>query len=279
MSKLSKKRQNQKKGAHSGSKLPWKKRSKLPQKEPTSQLTESQISAYKREMQSVINDANFLIDAAIDRGEVSVELDRFLKGDSSKRFDITKINDAGELRAYMTEVEVIASTIQPLSRKGAIDSALAEAEIYRGQFGNQHRNAYTDDSGTHYYHYNTAPIFDDEGNLIRRAIDPHLAQRVFSAYRRLEEQYAGYIGRQGQELMFGSENLIILLYDFYEKNRYADYDFDKSGTTDDALLEFSPLLRDWINAQLAEMESINTDFSRAKSIIADWNEFFDRRYF
>lgn len=202
-----------------------------------------------------------------------------MNGDINKRFDISSIDSPAELRAYMTQMDVIMSTIQPLSKKGAIDSALAEAEVYRGQFGNQHRNMFTDADGVHIRHYNTAPVFDENGNVIRRAVDPELASRAFAAYRRLEEQYAGYIGRQGQELMFGSENLIILLYDFYEKNRGADYDFTRTGNTDDALIQFSALLSQWINQQVAELEGVSTDFSRAHKIIADWDDYLEKRWF
>ena len=281
MSKLSKKRKKGQSGSNR-SKLSWKGKNKarptLPVK-PDSQLTSDEFSAFRREMSAVIADANYQIDLTLERGEMSIELFRFLEGDRTKRFSIEDIQSPTELRAYMSQIDVIMSTIQPLSKKGMIDAALAEAEVYRGQFGNQHKNTYTDEEGVHNRHFNTLPVFDEHGNVIRRAVNPELAARTFSAYRRLEEQYAGYIGRQGQELMFGSENLIILLYDFYEKNSGADFDFSRSGSTDDALLEFSPILRDWINAQVAQMEGVNSDFSRAHKIIADWDEYLERRWF
>lgn len=286
MSKLSKKRKKPGAGGSvsaRGSKLPWKRKSKnearaiLPHKE----LTPDEISAYKREMGRVIEYANFQIDDAIRDNNVSTELNRFLQGDSSKRFNIDSLNNPGDLRAYMTNVDVVIKSLAPFSRKGEIDSALAEAEAYRGQFGNQWRSAYVDseESTTKYRHYNLVPVFDEEGKVIRRAVNPALAQKAFKAYRRLEEEYAGYIGRQGQELMFGSENLIILLYDFYEKNSGADNDFQTTGMTDDALAAISPMLSNWINQQLLEMERANFSSNKALKIISDWDEFLNKRYF
>lgn len=248
---------------------------------PKRELTPDEINAYKREMSRVIEYANFQIDSAIESSSVSLELDRFLRGDTSKRFNIEGISSVSDLRAYMTNVDVIVKSLEPYSKKGVVDSALAEAEAWRGQFGNQHKSTYVDEYGvTHSRHYNIAPVFDDEGHIIRRAVRPDLASKAFAAYRRLEEEYAGYIGRQGQELMFGSENLIILLYDFYERNPGADSDYGVVDySTDDALVNISPLLSQWINQQLLEMERADFTSNQASRIIADWDDFLNRRYF
>lgn len=291
MSKLSKKRKKRMaggstdSGSSGGSKrsrLPWKKQNRNQSRPvlPTKELTTEEITAYKREMDKVIAYANTQVEEAIANNNVSIELDRFLRGDSSKRFNIDSLSNPGDLRAYMTNVDVVIKSISPFSKKGELDSALAEAEAYRGQFGGQWRSAYVDsDDATHYRHYNLLPVFDENGQVIRRAVDPQIAQKAFKAYRRLEEEYAGYIGRQGQELMFGSENLIILLYDFYDRNQGADNDFQTTGITDDALSTISPLLSNWINQQLLEMERANFTTNRASKIIADWDEFLNKRYF
>lgn len=265
------------------SRLPWKHRktannfgnpdNRLP-------LTNEAADAYRREMARLIEYANLRVDSAIADNAVSLELDRFLQGDAGKRFDISSISTVGELKAYMSQVDVVVNSLTPLSRKGFIDSALMEAEVYRGQFGSQFRNAYMDDSGNiHYRRFNMAPVFDDNGNIIRRAVSPDLASKAFAAYRKLEQQYAGYIGRQGQEMMFGSENLIILLYDFYEKNPGADNDFIDSHNNDDALMSISPLIREWINEQLLEMEGLNLRESQVSAIISDWDDYLNRRWF
>lgn len=289
MSKLSKKRQSKKKtidlgtpsyGGNRGSRRS-RQIEKLRPSIPKRELTTDELSAYKREMSRVIEYANFQIDHAIETSGVSLELDRFLQGDATKRFNINGITDPGSLRAYMSNVDVIVKSLEPYSKKGMIDSALAEAEAYRGQFGGQHKTTYIDESGvTRTRHYNIAPVFDEQGNIIRRAVRPDLAAKAFSAYRRLEEQYAGYIGRQGQELMFGSENLIILLYDFYERNPGADSDYGVVDySTDDALVNISPMLSQWINQQLLEMERADFTANQASRIIADWDDFLDKRYF
>ena len=79
-------------------------------------------------------------------------------------------------------------------------------------------------------------------------------------------------------MMFGSENLIILLYDFYDRNPGADYDYNTKGNTYDALEYAKPLLDEWINNQLLELGGINYSFSDAIDIISSWQSRIDRGY-
>ena len=44
-------------------------------------------------------------------------------------------------------------------------------------------------------------------------IDKEIAERAFENYRKIESWRASQIGRQGQEGVYGSENLIIAMYD------------------------------------------------------------------
>ena len=245
----------------------------------TQGLSKNDLNNYKQEMNEVIEYANFRIDNAIRTNNKSLELERFLDGDDTKRFSISQLSDPSDLKAYMTEVRTILATIDTGTRKGEVDSAIMEAEAFRNQFGNQHRNVYIDEEGRmRVRHFNTNDVFDEEGNIIRRAVDPEIASKAFSAYRRLEQDYAGYIGRQGQEMMFGSENLIILLYDFYDRNPGADYDYNTKGNTYDALEYAKPLLDEWINNQLLELGGINYSFSDAIDIISSWQSRIDRGY-
>ena len=254
-----------------------KKQSILPS---TNLIPSDELLSYKREMGRVIAYANDQIDQAILENRRSTELIRFLDGDDSKRFSISQLNDPGDIKAVMTELRTVISTIEEGSRKGEVDTAIMEAEVWRHQFGNQHRSSYTEDDGSvHYRRFNTNDVFDEKGNIIRRAVDPQLASKTFAAYRRLEEDLAGYIGRQGQEGMFGSENLIILLYDFYERNPGADYNFDTDHETYDAYDYARPLIEQWALDRVREMEGINMSFSQAERIIADWDRFINRRGF
>lgn len=247
---------------------------------PTNTISVDELSAYKREMGRLVTYANDQIDQAIAENRRSTELIRFLDGDDSKRFSISQLTDPADIKATMTELRTVISTIEDGSRKGEVDTAIMEAEVYRHQFGNQHRSSYTEDDGSvHYRRFNTNDVFDERGNIIRRAVDPQLASKTFAAYRRLEEDLAGYIGRQGQEMMFGSENLIILLYDFYEKNPGADYNFETDHDTFDAYDYARPLIEQWALDRVREMEGINMSFSEAEKIIADWDRYINRRGF
>lgn len=247
---------------------------------PTNDISADELSAYKREMGRLVTYANDQIDQAIAENRRSTELIRFLDGDDSKRFSISQLTDPNEIKATMTELRTVISTIEEGSRKGEVDSAIMEAEVWRHQFGNQHRSSYTEDDGSvHYRRFNTNDVFDEKGNIIRRAVDPQLASKTFAAYRRLEEDLAGYIGRQGQEMMFGSENLIILLYDFYEKNPGADYNFETDHDTFDAYDYARPLIEQWALDRVREMEGINMSFLEAEKIIADWDRYINRRGF
>lgn len=260
---------------------PWKRdmqrESTLPLK-PL--LTKEEMVDYRRQMKKVISYTNAKIDQTLDNQVMTTQLHDFLNGDTSKRFVYNDKLSLNQLRAYMTEVRVVLESLDDDGKKAAFDTALMEAEVYRNQFGNQHNAVFTDELGkARVRHYNTRDVFDDNGNLIRRAISPELASKAFAAYRRLEVDYAGYIGRQGQELMFGSENLIILLYDFYDKNPGADYNFNTDHDTMDAQMFASELLERWIEDKLLELEGINFSLSSAPSIVTSWDDYLNTRLF
>ena len=101
---------------------------------PNNRLTQADIVNYKARMQEVINYANSRIDAMMLKQTASIELDRFLQGDPDKRFDISDIDDPGELRAYMTMVRNIIPTISESSDKTLIDTAFLARAKYEGQF-------------------------------------------------------------------------------------------------------------------------------------------------
>ena len=247
----------------------------LPQK-----LSAEEFQSYKADMSKVVEYANSVIDESLSKHEVSLELYRFLDGDEDRRFDISQLTNPDDVRVTMTELRTVLNTLTEDSKKSQVDSAIMEAEVYRGQFGNQHRSTYVDqDNITRIRRFNMDDVFDESGKLIRRAVDPAIASKTFAAYRRLEEDLAGYIGRQGQEMMFGSENLIILLYDFYEKNPGADYNYADTHETWDAYSYARPLIDQWILGQMREMEGINYDLSKANSIITSWEDIIDKRAF
>ena len=230
-------------------------------------LTAQDIVDYKDRMQEVITYANSRLEAALFKQEVPISLDRFLRGDTSKRFDISDINDPGELRSYMTMVRTILPDISENSDRGLIDTAFMSRAAYEGQFGNKWRETYKEEDGTvHYRHYNIHDVVDEQGQVIRKAINPELAQEAFAAYRRIEEEFAGYIGHQGAEGVYGSENLIIAIYDSYARG-------------EDGQLFGHDLLNAWITQELGHLEGVNTTLDDAQAIITSWDDFISRRMF
>lgn len=242
------------------SRLPWRaniKQKTLRPETPVSRLTESEISDYKAEMEKVVQYANSKIDELQSQGLTTTKLYAFQQGDDTKYFDISDINDPGELRAYMTQVRDVLSSIDDDGRRALLETAAIEGEYYRGQFGGQYR-----DTGN----INMANIVDEEGNIIHRAVDPEIAKQAFGAYRRLEETYAALIGRQGQEGVYGSENLIIAIYDYYARGM----DGQEHGRD---------LLEAWSDDYLRELEGINYSLDEAEGIIGYWDDYLSRRTF
>lgn len=222
----------------------------------TSRLTADDLKLYKEEMQKIIDYANKRIDDLHKKGLDTVELHRFQEGDSNKHFELPRTNNPNTLRAYMTEVRVVLSSITESSNTPLLETAMMESAWYRGQFGNQY-------SGTR---YNVHDVLDEEGNIIRRAIDSDIASKAFEAYRNLESEYGPIIGRQGQEGVYGSENLIIAIYDYYERGM-------------DGQLYGKQLLEAWQDEFIKEMEGVNFSLNQATSIISQWDDFVSTRWF
>lgn len=260
-----------KRGSPGASKLPWKKNARqktLRRETPVSRLTEEEIQAYKSDMESLIQYANNQIDYIQSQGLRTFKLEAFQEGDDNKRFDISGINDVGELRAYMTQVRDVLSSIDDNGQRALIETAAIESQVYRGQFGNQYQDVITDTEENRFVrtHFNMSDVINEEGEVIRKAIDPNIAKEAFSAYRRLEEEYAALIGRQGQEGVYGSENLIIAIYDYYARGM-------------DGQMYGKELLDAWSDEYLRELEGINFSLDEASGIIGRWDDYLNRRAF
>lgn len=234
---------------------------------PNNRLTQKDIVDYKNRMQEVIAYANSRIDAMMLKQTASIELDRFLQGDMNKRFDISDIDDPGELRSYMTMVRNILPTISEDSDKALIDTAFLARAEYEGQFGNKWRETYKDEEGrVHYRHFNIHDVVDNKGNVLRKAIDPEIASKAFSAYRNIEKEFAGYIGHQGQEGVYGSENLIIAIYDSFARG-------------EDGQMFAHDLMNAWISKELGHLEGVRLSLDDAEAIITSWDDYIGRRAF
>lgn len=225
---------------------------------PVSRLTDKEFEEWKDKLQPVVESANYRIQELHSQGLTTVELERYQNGDAEKMFNIDDITDPNELRAVMTQVRTFLNDAGDSSNKAFLESAMLSAELYRGQFGGQYK-----EEGKR---FNLHDIVDDSGNLIRSSIDPDIASRAFRAYRNLESTYASVIGRQGGDGVYGSENLIIAIYDMEARGM-------------DGQVYGRDLLETWMDEYLKELEGINFSLSDAEAIIGSWNDFIDRRYF
>lgn len=223
---------------------------------PVSRLTDSDIESYKSEMEKVINYTNNKIRALHDKGLDTVELHRFQGDDPEKYFELPHTDNLNEIRAYMTQVRLVLTSIDDSSNTPLLETAMMEAAWYRGQFGNQYPGK----------RYNVHDVIDESGNIIRRGINEDIASKAFEAYRNLESEYAPIIGRKGQEGVYGSENLIIAIYDYYERGM-------------DGQLYGKKLLEAWQDEFMKEMEGVNWSLDEASSIITKWDDFVSTRWF
>lgn len=225
---------------------------------PVSRLTDEEFAEWKEKLKPVVEAANQRINELHSQGLTTVILEGYQQGDESKMFNIDDIDDPNELRAVMTQVRNFLNDAGESNDKAFLESAMLSAELYRGQFGGQYK-----EEGKR---FNLHDVVDDNGNLIRSAIDPEVASRAFAAYRRLEESYAAVIGRQGGDGVYGSENLIIAIYDMEARGM-------------DGQMYGRDLLETWMDEYLKELEGINFSLSDAEAIIGSWNDFIERRYF
>jgi len=225
---------------------------------PVSRLTESELENWKERFQPIVDAANYRIQELHEKGLTTLELERFQRGDETKEFNIKDITDVNELRSTLTQIRVFLNDAGESDDKAFLETAMLSAELYRGQFGNEYQENKA--------RFNLHDVVDEEGTIKRKAIDPDIASRAFRAYRRLEEEYAAVIGRQGSEGVYGSENLIIAIYDM-ESRGMDGQSYGKD------------LLESWMNEWLKEKEGVTFSLTEAEAMFGSWDDFINRRYF
>lgn len=218
-------------------------------------LTSEELEEWKEKLQPAVDEANQRIRNLFTNGLTTTYLEKLAEGRETFRFEIDDIESANELRTVMTQVRVFLNDLGDTNDKAILQTAMLNAELYRGQFGNQYGKR----------HFNIESVIDEAGRLKREGINPEIAKRAFAAYRRLEESWAAVIGRQGQEGVYGSENLIIALYDI-EARGMDSLDFGRD------------LLEAFENETLKEWENIMPSISKAEEIIMSWDNFWRRNF-
>lgn len=163
----------------------------LPQK-----LSASQLADYIDKFQPIVDLANKRIETILEAGYNSLAIDRIEQQTGREYFDLNDIKSREDLISRITAVRVFLADKGSTLEGAKLEMTQIAAEKYKGKFGNQYNK--------------------EEYNFARydiHTIDKEVAERAFANYRRIESIRASQIGRQGQDGVYGSENLIIAMYD------------------------------------------------------------------
>ena len=170
--------------------LEQQKINQIPSKE---QFSKDDLTYGISQIEVLFNEANNRISKIKEQGFTSYAIEKVEAEGGKDYFDIEDIVDRESLLEQTYRVHIFLNDKGSTVDGALLDTALINAEIYKGKFGNQYNNE----------EYDYAR-FDN------KTIDPDIAKRAFASYRRLEESRAGQIvGEAG----YGSENLINVLYD------------------------------------------------------------------
>lgn len=159
-------------------------------------ISASQLADYIEKFQPLVDVANGRIQAILEAGYNSLAVDRVEQQTGKEYFDLSDINNRGDLIARITAVRVFLADKGSTLDGAKLETMQSAYEKYKGKFGNQ---------------YNT-----EEHNYARydtTVIDGDIAKVAFEKYRKIESIRASQIGRQDQAGVYGSENLIIAMYD------------------------------------------------------------------
>ena len=181
-------------------------------------LSASQLADYKEKFAPLVELANDNITKIKEAGYNSLAVDRIERQVGREYFDISSAKTRGELMAEITAVRVFLADKGSTLNGAKLETIETNSAIYKGKFGNQYNK--------------------EEYNFARydiTTIDEDAAKRAFENYRKIEEIRASQIGTQKlaieTESVYGSENLIIAMYDF-EINKDEKYSYFKGDSFD-----------------------------------------------
>ena len=159
-------------------------------------LSASQLADYIDKFQPLVDVANNRIQTILEAGYNSLAIDRVEQQTGKEYFDLFDIKNREDLISRITAVRVFLADKGSTLEGAKLEMTQIATEKYKGKFGNQYNK--------------------EEYNFARydiNIIDKEIAERAFENYRKIESRRAAQIGRQGQDGVYGSENLIIAMYD------------------------------------------------------------------
>ena len=164
---------------------------------PKTEFTQDDLNFGKSRLEILFSEANRRIEYIKAQGFTSYAIDKVENEGGKDYFDIDDVTDRESLIEQLTRVRVFLADKGSTVDGAILDTAQINSEIYKGKFGNQ---------------YNTEEY--DYKRFDNKVIDEDLAKRAFESYRKLEESKQFLISKgKSTGDVYGSENLIIALYD------------------------------------------------------------------
>lgn len=163
------------------------------EREVPKKLSKVELSAWKRQLEPLVSEANKRIEMIQAAGYVSYALDRVITEGKSDYFDLSSVGNREELLREMTRIRVFMNDKGSTLDGARLETAQINASEYKGKFGNEFNNK-----------ENQFARFDVS------TINKDAASKAFESYRKIESHRASEIIGDGA---YGSENLIIALYD------------------------------------------------------------------
>ena len=159
-------------------------------------LSASQLAEYVEKFEPLVELANNRIQSILEAGYNSLAIDRVEQQTGKEYFDLYDVKNREDLVSRITAVRVFLADKGSTLEGAKLEMTQIATEKYKGKFGNKYNKE----------EYNFARY---DTNII----DKEIAERAFENYRKIESIRASQIGRQGQDGVYGSENLIIAMYD------------------------------------------------------------------
>lgn len=195
-------------------------------------LSTSQLADWKLKLEPLVYEANMRIEMIQSAGYTSYALDRVIKESGRDYFDLEDVNSREDLISETTRMRVFLNDEGSTMKGARLETAQIYSDKYKGKFGNQ-------------YKAENNVAFDT------KSIDPEIAKRAFESYRKIEEDRAALIGKQGMPGVYGSENLIIALYDAEIRGK------DSLVYGMDLLDAFESKVEQFVNEQQQTADEIN----------------------
>lgn len=204
-----------------------------PSKPVTSKFSENQdLEALKAKVQPILDLANERWKRLDDLDLRSLAISRAYDESNDRwGFDVSEMTDRGEIIAEATRARVFINDETSTVKGAELYSQQESYKQWQGQFGNQYNNW-----ENQFKKFNISTISEENARV------------AFAAYRRLEESEAARI------MSYGSENMIIAIYDMVIHQGYSDAENIEDVT------DITEQARDLLSRELGEKRA---EFDRA----------------